>query len=70
MLDRLFDIRENVYAKTGTLAGISSIAGYVTDKSGNKYAYAILTQNYISKNKELKDFEDKIIRAIYEGNIN
>ena len=70
MIDRLFDIRENVYAKTGTLAGISSIAGYVIDKSGEKYAYAILTQNYISKNNDIKDFEDKIIRAIYEGNIN
>lgn len=63
--ERLIDLRGDVLLKTGSLTGVSSIAGYVSSKDGNTYAVAILIQNYNDKRSNVKDFEDKIINLIY-----
>lgn len=63
--ERLFELRGNAWLKTGSLAHISSIAGYVSSKDGNTYAVSILIQNYNNKKADVKDFEDKIINLIY-----
>jgi D-alanyl-D-alanine carboxypeptidase/D-alanyl-D-alanine-endopeptidase (penicillin-binding protein 4) len=41
--DRMGSIPGIVKAKTGTLWGISTLAGYVTDANGTSYAFSILT---------------------------
>lgn len=63
--DRLLDISLKVRAKTGTASGISSIAGYIDTKSGKKYSFSIMIQNFDKPVIDIKKFEDNIIREIY-----
>jgi serine-type D-Ala-D-Ala carboxypeptidase/endopeptidase (penicillin-binding protein 4) len=36
----------NVHAKTGTLSGVSSLSGYLTNTKGNLISFSIMLQNY------------------------
>lgn len=55
-------LRNRVVAKTGTLDGVYTLAGYVTAKSGRTYAFAIMTQNETSnKVDEIDNVVKKII---------
>lgn len=62
---RLLPIRENVKAKTGTLSGISSIAGFVTTKKNHKYTFCIIQNDVKLSSSDKKMLEDYIIREIY-----
>lgn len=66
MKDRLFDLKGCLWAKTGTLSGVSGIAGYVETKNGKTYAFSILIENFIIPQSEVKKLEDQLIMAIYE----
>ncbi len=63
---RLFDLRGDAWFKTGSLAGVSGITGFIKDKKGKTYVVAILIQNFITNPKDVKAFEDEVIKAIYE----
>lgn len=63
--NRLFDLRGDAWLKTGSLSGISSIAGYISSLDGNTYSVSILIQNFKQDSKEIKKFEDEIITLIY-----
>ena len=58
-------VLDNVRAKTGTLIGISSIAGYATAPNGNLLAFCIINQGITSKSKA-HNFQDKVCKAICE----
>jgi len=51
--------------KTGTLDGVSSLAGYLYTKQGKKLAFAIIQNGVSSKNTAII-VEDKLIRALYQ----
>lgn len=51
--------KENVRAKTGTLTGLISLAGYCTASNGNKLCFAIINQGVMS-GKIARNFQDKI----------
>ena len=55
----------NVRAKTGTLTGISSLAGYCTTSNGHKLAFAIINQGVL-RNASGKTFHDKVCTALCE----
>ena len=55
----------NVRAKTGTLTGISSLAGYLTAANGHQFAFCIINQG-VMKAKDGKDFQDKVCRYLCE----
>ncbi len=55
----------NVRAKTGTLTGISSLAGYLTAANGHQFAFCIINQGVV-KAKDAKDFQDKVCRYLCE----
>lgn len=65
MVNRLFDLRDFLWAKTGTLANSSGLTGYITTKNGNEYAFAILIQNTNLPISEAKKLEDEIITTLY-----
>jgi len=65
LADRLLELRGSARLKTGSLSNVSALAGYVMSKDGNEYALAVLIQNFMQNQSEIKQFEDEIIRIIY-----
>ncbi|MDX1644758.1 MAG: D-alanyl-D-alanine carboxypeptidase/D-alanyl-D-alanine-endopeptidase, partial [Thermoanaerobaculia bacterium] len=55
--------RGNVFAKTGRLAGVSTLSGYAKGTSGRVYAFSILC-NRTSGDWGAKAAQDEIVRAI------
>lgn len=62
---RMLPLKDNLKAKTGTLSDISSIAGYLTSKSGKKYVFCIINNDMKLSNSDKKMLEDYIIREAY-----
>ena len=65
MADRLLYLKGNIKAKTGTLANISTITGFVSTQNGHKYVFCIMIQDPKSDNKDKKLLEDNIIKTLY-----
>ena len=55
----------NVLAKTGTVSGISSLAGYCTAANGHQLCFAIINQG-VMRNALGRDFQDKVCVALCE----
>jgi D-alanyl-D-alanine carboxypeptidase/D-alanyl-D-alanine-endopeptidase (penicillin-binding protein 4) len=55
-----------VRAKTGTLDGVSSLAGYLSGRSGKRYAFAIIGNDLASKARALK-LEERLVETLYEA---
>lgn len=53
----------NVHAKTGTVTGVSSLAGYVKNSAGDMIAFVIINQNILN-GKEARNFQDKICELL------
>ena len=49
----------NVHAKTGTVTGISSLAGYLTTADGHPLAFCIINQG-ILRSQPGRDFQDRV----------
>jgi D-alanyl-D-alanine carboxypeptidase/D-alanyl-D-alanine-endopeptidase (penicillin-binding protein 4) len=58
--------RGNVLAKTGSLAGVSSLSGYAKGKSGTLYAFSIL-MNRTTANWRAENAQDAIVRALIDN---
>lgn len=58
----------NVRAKTGTLTGISSLAGYCTTPNGHELAFAIINQGILDKTTG-KAFQDRVCRVLCGENL-
>ncbi|HEY4755898.1 MAG TPA: D-alanyl-D-alanine carboxypeptidase/D-alanyl-D-alanine-endopeptidase [Ignavibacteriaceae bacterium] len=56
----------NVHAKTGTISGVSSLSGYMKNKSGNMIAFSILVQNYNGNSEQARDFIDHVCELLAE----
>lgn len=63
--DRLLYLKGNLKAKTGTLANVSSLAGYVATQNGHKYAFCIMIHDSKSAPKYKKLLEDNLIKTLY-----
>ena len=53
----------NVYAKTGTLKGISSLAGYCTAANGHRLAFAIINQGVMNRANGMA-FQDRVCTVL------
>lgn len=53
----------NVRAKTGTVTGVASLAGYLTTKSGHTLAFAIINQG-VSSSSIGRTFQDKVCQEL------
>ena len=56
----------NVCAKTGTLTGISSLAGYLTTDDGRQFCFAIINQG-VMRNNDGREFQNRVCIALCEG---
>ncbi|WP_375326374.1 D-alanyl-D-alanine carboxypeptidase [Candidatus Tisiphia endosymbiont of Nemotelus uliginosus] len=54
----------NIFAKTGTMSGISSLIGYVFDKNNAPYSVVIVSNNYLGPKLKYAQLEEKIIRIL------
>lgn len=59
-------VKENVHAKTGTLTGVTSLSGYLTNSKKHLIAFSIIMQNYVGSSSKAKDFEDEICKILSE----
>lgn len=57
-----FDLNEVVYAKTGTMTGVSSLAGYLNRQNQNKddLIFVIMINGALSENAAIKQFENEL----------
>lgn len=62
--NRLLNYRGYVFLKSGTLANISGLAGYVKADNGKTYSVAILIQNFTYPENQVKIFENRLIEEI------
>lgn len=62
---RLLPLKDKLRAKTGTHCDISSIAGYLTSKNGNKYVFCIINNDMKLSTSDKKALEDYILREAY-----
>ena len=53
----------NVHAKTGTVTGVSSLAGYCRAANQHLLAFCIINQG-VMKNAEGRDFQDKVCELL------
>lgn len=65
--DRMLYFKDKIRAKTGTLSNISSIAGYLTTKSGKTYAFCIIINDSKSKSADKKSFEEYVLREAFDA---
>jgi D-alanyl-D-alanine carboxypeptidase/D-alanyl-D-alanine-endopeptidase (penicillin-binding protein 4) len=54
----------NVHAKTGTLSGVSCLAGYVTAANGSLIAFSIMIQNHVNNNSKAIYFQDQVCNIL------
>jgi D-alanyl-D-alanine carboxypeptidase/D-alanyl-D-alanine-endopeptidase (penicillin-binding protein 4) len=57
--------RGNVFAKTGTLEGVSALSGYAKGRSGRLYAFSILAN--AASAWEGRVVQDRIVRALVDN---
>lgn len=55
----------NVHAKTGTLTGISSLAGYCTASNGHTLCFAIINQG-VMQGRSGRAFHDRVCTVLCE----
>lgn len=55
----------DVWAKTGTLTGVSGIAGFLKNKNGKIIVFSIFENNYLKGKVDAKSFENKILEYLY-----
>lgn len=60
-------VYRKVRAKTGTLSGISNLAGYMFNHKNHLIAFSILMQNFVTAPNKARDFQDKICEIIYNN---
>ena len=53
----------NVRAKTGTLTGISSLAGYCEAENGHQFCFSIINQG-VMRNADGKAFQDRFCQVL------
>jgi D-alanyl-D-alanine carboxypeptidase/D-alanyl-D-alanine-endopeptidase (penicillin-binding protein 4) len=55
-----------VFAKTGSLGGVKSLAGYLTTNHGEQIAFAIISNNLNASAKKITDAIDQIVLTIMD----
>ena len=58
------ELRGRVLAKTGTIKGVSTLAGYVTGESGKTYVFAILLNGRSVWELGAHAFQDRLVRSL------
>lgn len=63
--NRMLYFKDNLRAKTGTLADTSAIAGYLTTKRGRTYAFDIMINDAKTSAADKKNIEEQVLRELF-----
>lgn len=58
-------LRKNIRAKTGSMTGLNSLAGYFVSEDGRRFAFAIMINGFVGPAKQYADLQDKILSLMY-----
>jgi len=58
------EAKSKIFAKTGTLSGVSTLSGYAECESGKNISFSIFVQNFVGKTSHARSFQDKICQLI------
>ncbi len=61
------DMKGAISAKTGSMNGVRSIAGYLTSKSGERYVFAIIVNNYTCKGTAVNRASATLLHKLFEN---
>lgn len=61
-----FDVKERVWAKSGTLKHVSSLAGYMTTRQGHHLAFVILINGVIGPVRPARDVQNQICQYLMQ----
>ena len=62
------NLRGKIHAKTGTIAGVSTLSGYLVTRKGNILSFSIMLNDLTKKQRiNAKYFQDKTIKIFYEN---
>ena len=64
---RLKNSDSRIHAKTGTMKGIRSLAGYVDGESGPRFAFAVMFNGYKGPAAPYKDIQDRLCRILADA---
>jgi D-alanyl-D-alanine carboxypeptidase/D-alanyl-D-alanine-endopeptidase (penicillin-binding protein 4) len=54
----------NLHGKTGSMAGVSSLSGYITDAEGRRLVFSIISNNYVSDAAPIRALENRLAVAL------
>lgn len=54
----------NLHAKTGSMAGVSSLSGYITDAEGRRLVFSMISNNYLSDAAPIRALENRVALAL------
>jgi len=54
----------NLHAKTGSMAGVSSLSGYITDAQGRRLVFSMISNNYLSEAAPIRALENRVALAL------
>lgn len=57
-----------IFAKTGTLDGVSAIAGYLYGRRGRRIAFAVLINGPVVPYHKYREIHDRVVRIVAEQN--
>lgn len=56
--------QDNLHAKTGSMAGVSSLSGYITDADGRRLVFSMISNNYLSNAAPIRTLENRVALAL------
>lgn len=54
----------NLHAKTGSMAGVSSLSGYIQDADGRRLVFSMLSNNYLGDAAPIRALENRLAVAL------
>jgi len=56
--------QNNLHAKTGSMAGVSSLSGYISDAQGRRLVFSMISNNYLSSAAPIRALENRVALAL------
>lgn len=59
--------QNNLHGKTGSMSGVSSLTGYVTDAGGRRLVFSMVSNNYVVAGSQIKALENRLATTLAQS---